>query len=164
MVFGKKSYNVMSYSFLKDFVSLSKKASHTLNEQAGLEVDYVIPVNRIPKTTSGKFQRRILADAFEKGEYDDALKEIESLSKPQETIASENLSPLEQELKDICNSVIEGRSLDVNDNFFESGISSLMLAEIHQLIDDRYPGIVDIIDLFEYQTIIELDKFMQGKL
>jgi len=149
---------------LKDFVSIKKKVSHTLNEHAGLEVDYVIPVNRIPKTTSGKFQRRILADAFENGEYDEALKEIEALAKPSETTADENLTSLQQELKMICNSVVEGRELDVNDNFFESGISSLMLAEIHQQIDDRYPGKVDIIDLFEYQTIVDLDAFMQEKL
>ncbi|MDH5368620.1 MAG: non-ribosomal peptide synthetase [Gammaproteobacteria bacterium] len=149
---------------LKDFVPIAKKASHTLNEQAGLEVDYVIPVNRIPKTTSGKFQRRILADDFENGMYDEALKEIENLSQSQEKTSDEDLTPLQHELKEICNSIVEGRTLDINDNFFESGISSLMLAEIHQQIDDRYPDKVDIIDLFEYQTIVELEKFMQEKL
>jgi len=149
---------------LKDFVPLAKKVSHTLNEQAGLEVDYVIPVNRIPKTTSGKFQRRILSDAFENGEYDTVLKEIESLTQPHETTSDESLSPLQLELKEICNSVIEDHSLDVNDNFFESGISSLVLAEIHQKIDDRYPGKVDVVDLFEYQTIIDLAEFLQEKL
>ena len=149
---------------LKDFVPLAKKVSHTLNEQAGLEVDYVIPVNRIPKTTSGKFQRRILADDFEKGEYNDALKEIENLMQPQELTSDEELSPLEKELKEICNSVIDDRTLDVNDNFFESGISSLVLAEIHQQIDDRYPDKVDVVDLFEYQTIIDLAKFLKEKL
>ena len=149
---------------LKDFVPIAKKASHTLNEQAGLEVDYVIPVNRIPKTTSGKFQRRILADDFENGMYDETLKEIKNLSRTQEKTLDEDLTPLQHELKEICNSIVEGRTLDINDNFFESGISSLMLAEIHQQIDDRYPDKVDIIDLFEYQTIVELEKFMQEKL
>lgn len=149
---------------LKDFVPLAKKVSHTLNEQSGLEVDFVIPVNRIPKTTSGKFQRRILADAFENGEYTEALKEIKNLSQPQQETSDDALSPLENELKDICNSVVEGSSLDVKDNFFESGISSLVLAEIHQKIDDRYPDKVDVIDMFEYQTIIDLAKFMQDKL
>ena len=149
---------------LLDFVPLARKASHTLNEQAGLEVDYVIPVNRIPKTTSGKFQRRILGDAFEHGEYAAVLSEIESLIQPHEIISDETLTPLQQELKTICNSVVEGRTLDVNDNFFESGISSLMLAEIHQQIDDRYPGKVDVVDLFEYQTIVELSEFMQEKI
>jgi len=149
---------------LKEFVPLAKKVSHTLNEQAGLEVDYVIPVNRIPKTTSGKFQRRILADDFENGKYNDALKEIESLIQPQESTSDEDLSPLEKELKDICNSVVDDRTLDVNDNFFESGISSLVLAEIHQQIDDRYPDKVDVVDLFEYQTIIDLASFLKEKL
>ena len=150
---------------LEDFVELAKKTAHSLNEQAGLEVDYIIPVSRIPKTTSGKFQRRLLADDFEKGEYDSVLKELENLMHPKTTVSTdESLSPLQQELKDICNSIIEGRTLEVNDNFFESGISSLMLAEIHQQIDDRYPGKVDIVDLFEYQTIMELDKFMQDVL
>ena len=60
--------------------------------------------------------------------------------------------------------MIEERILGVNDNFFESGISSLMLAEIHQQIDDKYPGKVDVVDLFEYQTIIELADFMQEKI
>lgn len=146
---------------LKDFVPLAKKVAHTLNEQAGLEVDFVIPVNRIPKTTSGKFQRRLLADDFESGNYDEALKKIQSLAQPHETTSDETLSPLEKELKEICNTVIEGNNLDVNDNFFESGISSLVLAEIHQQIDDRYPGKVDVTDLFEYQTIVDLAKFMQ---
>ena len=149
---------------IKDFISLAKQASHVLNEQSGLEIDHVIPVKRIPKTTSGKVQRRILGDAYAEGEYADVLKEISALNVPKETQSADSLSALQQELKSICDDVIEDSSLGVNDNFFESGISSLTLAEIHQQIDDRYPGIVDVVDLFEYQTIIDLEKFMQEKI
>lgn len=149
---------------LNDFVLLAKQAAKVLNEQSGLDVDYVIPVNRIPKTTSGKIQRRILGDAFANGEYTEVLQELEKLSQPQSVAADIALTPLQQELKTICDNVLEHSSLGVNDNFFESGISSLMLAEIHQQIDDRYPGVVDVVDLFEYQTIIELSEFMQGKM
>jgi len=149
---------------IKDFVALAKQASHVLNEQSGLEIDHVIPVKRIPKTTSGKVQRRILGDAYAEGEYTEVLAEIKHLSQPKKSSTDESLTPLQQELKDICDDVIEDSTLGVNDNFFESGISSLTLAEIHQQIDDRYPDIVDVVDLFEYQTIIELEKFMQEKL
>ncbi|MCK4864554.1 MAG: non-ribosomal peptide synthetase [Gammaproteobacteria bacterium] len=149
---------------IKDFIALAKQASHVLNEQSGLEIDHVIPVKRIPKTTSGKVQRRILGDAYAEGEYADVLNEINALNKPKETSSDESLSPLQQELKDICDDVIEGSTLGVNDNFFDSGISSLTLAEIHQQIDDRYPDKVDVVDLFEYQTIVELAKFLQEKL
>lgn len=149
---------------IKDFIILAKQASRVLNEQAGLDIDHVIPVKRIPKTTSGKVQRRILGDAYSNGDYIEVLSEIEKLTQSQKTTTDENLTPLQQELKMICDSVIEAGSLGVNDNFFESGISSLTLAEIHQQIDDRYPGQVDVVDLFEYQTIIELAEFMQEKL
>jgi hypothetical protein len=127
-------------------------------------VDHVIPVKRIPKTTSGKVQRRMLGDAYTEGEYAEVLADIEKLSQPQEAVADDSLTPLQQELKEICDDVIEGSTLGVNDNFFESGISSLTLAEIHQKIDDRYPGKVDVVDLFEYQTIIELSELMQDKV
>ena len=149
---------------IKDFVDLAKQAAHVLNEQSGLEIDHVIPVKRIPKTTSGKVQRRILGDAYAEGEYTEVLNEINALNKPKAVSSDESLSPLQQELKSICDDVIEDSTLGVNDNFFESGISSLTLAEIHQQIDDRYPGVVDVVDLFEYQTIVELEKFMQEKL
>ena len=149
---------------IKNFIAFAKQASHVLNEQSGLEIDHVIPVKRIPKTTSGKVQRRILGDAYAEGEYADVLKEITALSVAKETSSDESLTPLQQELKSICDDVIEDSTLGVNDNFFESGISSLTLAEIHQQIDDRYPDIVDVVDLFEYQTIVELEKFMQEKL
>ena len=148
---------------IKDFIILAKQASRVLNEQAGLEIDHVIPVKRIPKTTSGKVQRRILGDAYANGDYAEVLQEIKQLTQPKES-TDENLTPLQQELKSICDSVIEDSTLGVNDNFFESGISSLTLAEIHQQIDDRYPDKVDVVDLFEYQTIVELAEFMQAKL
>ena len=149
---------------IKDFIDIAKQASRVLNEQSGLEIDHVIPVKRIPKTTSGKVQRRLLGDAYANADYADILNEINLLKQSQETVVDEKLTPLQQELKTICDSVIENSTLGVNDNFFESGISSLTLAEIHQQIDDRYPDKVDVVDLFEYQTIIELAEFMQDKL
>lgn len=149
---------------IKDFIGLAKQAAHVLNEQSGLEIDHVIPVKRIPKTTSGKVQRRILGDAYAEGEYTGVLNEIKNLSQPQTSDSDMDLTPLQQELKSICDDVIENSTLGVNDNFFESGISSLTLAEIHQQIDDRYPDKVDVTDLFEHQTIIELAAFLQEKL
>ena len=155
---------ILYRSDIKEFVGLAKYAARVLNEQSGLEVDKVIPVNRIPKTTSGKVQRRILGDAYANGEYAEVLNEIESLSVVKTATADEALTPLQQELKDICDNVLDGQMLNLKDNFFEAGISSLMLAEIHQQIDDRYPEKVDVTDLFEYQTIADLAAFLQTKL
>lgn len=151
---------------LNDFVSLAKKAAATLNEQTGLEVDLVIPVKRIPKTTSGKFQRRILGDEYLNGDYDAALQQLAELMQASVATtgnASENASDLQAELVGLCNTVLENTELGPEDNFFETGLSSLTLAEIHQKIDERYPGKVDIVDLFEYQTIEALSEFIEQK-
>ncbi len=146
---------------LKDFVSIAKLATYVLNEQAGLEVDQVIPVNRIPKTTSGKFQRRLLADAFGNGEYDEVLQKLADLLNDETAEDNSDISTLQKNLIKICNDVLEDQKIGLNDNFFETGISSLALAEIHQCIDDSYPDKVDITDLFEYQTIKDLSMFME---
>lgn len=146
---------------LKDFVSIVKQTVSALNEQAGLEVDYVIPVNRIPKTTSGKFQRRLLADAFEDGEYNSVLQELADISDVTSLSHNGDVSDLQKNLIKICNSALEDQNIGLDDNFFETGISSLVLAEMHQSIDDVYPDKVDITDLFEYQTIKDLSVFME---
>ena len=46
---------------------------------------------------------------------------------------------IERKLKDICDAALE-RNIDVHDNLFEIGASSLKLIEIHEQIDRIYPG------------------------
>ena len=150
---------------LEIFIPLAQQAAKLINEQVGLEVSQVIPVKRIPKTTSGKVQRRLLADDYLNGDFDDVLKEIAALqSAGSESVDEGDLTPLQQELKTIFKAVVTDKPLGLSDNFFDVGISSLALAEIHQRIDDAYPGVLDVVDLFEYQTIAEVAGFMEGKL
>ena len=153
---------------IEDFIPIAKSLASTLNEQTGLEIDYVLPVKQIPKTTSGKFQRRILADGFVNGQYNEVINEINRLSQHDDVnndpVRNKNsLSDLQQHLLTICNQVLEDHVLNVDDNFFETGISSLALSEMHQCIDDEYPDIVDITDLFEYQSVKDLAKFIEEK-
>ena len=44
------------------------------------------------------------------------------------------------------------------------GASSLKLIEIHENIDRKYPGQVDLTELFDYPTIAELATHLEGKL
>jgi len=58
--------------FRKDVDSFREVADEVraiVGEHAGLEVDHVIPVSRIPKTTSGKVQRAHLARDYQQGEF-----------------------------------------------------------------------------------------------
>jgi len=149
---------------IEGFAILAREVAKIINEQTGLEADHVIPVKRIPKTTSGKVQRRLLGDEYINGEFDEIISQLNTLNASTHVAIVEDMTSREQELKEICQSILKETVLNINDNFFDAGISSLTLAEIHQQIDEKYPDVVDIIDLFEYQTIKELAVFMDSKL
>ena len=148
----------------KDFIGIVRDVTRHINEQMGLEVERVIPVQRIPKTTSGKLQRRILADDYLSGVYDEVLNEIQQHVSSAQTEQQGDLTKTEYLLKTIFEEVVKDKTINIGDNLFETGISSLSLTEVHQEIDSHYPGMVDITDMFEYQSIRELAGFLDAKL
>ena len=143
---------------VESFRELASAVRDIVGEHAGLEVDHVIPVTRIPKTTSGKVQRVKLASAYLDGEFAD---EVAALSA--EAAAGDDLDddPLVREIELICREFSKDRKIGPDDNLFEVGVSSLTLTEIVLAVDERYPGKVDISDLFDYPTLRELANFMR---
>lgn len=149
---------------LSGFIGIARDVARHINEQMGLEVNHVIPVSNIPKTTSGKLQRRNLGQAYLAGDYDESLKEIDTLLQAGTHPKRLGKSETEVKLKTIFDAVAEGKPVSVDDNFFEFGISSLALVEIHLQIDESWPDKVDIEDIFTYQTITELAQFIESRL
>ena len=126
---------------------------------------HVVPVKRIPKTTSGKIQRHLLENDYETGVYAAELTELDALRAAAEASGGIKLtsSDIERQIKDICDTALE-RNISVDDNLFEIGASSLKLIEIHEQIDRVYPGLVDLTELFDFPTIAELSRHLEGKL
>ena len=148
---------------LEEFVAIAAVVSRLINEHTGIEVAQVIPVKRIPKTTSGKVQRHLLAKSFIDGEYDQDLTEIAALRNAHSG-SHVSGTELEGKLQAICEAALPGKRIDVTDNLFEIGASSLKLIEIHENIDREYPGLIDLTELFDHPTIQDLAKHLEGKL
>ena len=144
---------------LEAFPPLAHSVRTRVGTHTGLEVDHVIPVARIPKTTSGKIQRSQLAAAYLDGEFDSVLAAIEPSSGEAPEESPED--PLILELEQICREFAKDRVIGPDDNLFEVGVSSLTLTEIVLAIDEKHPGKVDISDLFDYPTIRQLAAFLQ---
>jgi acyl-CoA synthetase (AMP-forming)/AMP-acid ligase II/acyl carrier protein len=154
---------VLHRGSMEDFLPLATEVARLINEQ-GLEVAQIVPVKRIPKTTSGKIQRHLLEQSYAGGEYAAELQELEQLRAARRGPESGSLSEIEDKLKGICESALEGKRIDLHDNLFEIGASSLKLIEIHEHIDRDYPGLVDLTELFDFPTIGELAKHLEAKL
>ncbi len=146
------------------FVALASTAARVLNEQTGLEVAAVVPVKRIPKTTSGKIQRHALAQSYLNGEFAAELSALAALRAAAGADPVDAQSMIEAKLQAICAAALGGKRLDVNDNLFELGASSLKLIEIHERIDHEYPGKIDLTELFDFPTIAELARHLERKL
>jgi len=143
-----------------DFLPMVEQVRDLIGEQTGLEVDKVIPVARIPKTTSGKVQRAKLLQAYFDGEFDEVLDELH----PSDVARSEtDEDPLVAELEVICREFAKDRTIGPDDNLFEVGVSSLTLTEIVLGIDEKHPGKLDISDLFDYPTLREIAAFIKEK-
>ena len=143
---------------LDDFRPFIDSVRDVVGEQTGLAVDTVIPVSRIPKTTSGKVQRGKLLQAYFDGEFDAELNELRPVAAEQE---SSDTDPLVAELEQICREVAKDRKINADDNLFEVGVSSLTLTEVVLAIDEKYPGKLDISDLFDYPTLREIAAFLK---
>ncbi len=145
---------------VEDFSPMIEAVRDIVGEQTGLAIDNVIPVSRIPKTTSGKVQRSKLLQAYFDGEFDEVLEEL----KPGDagSVATDE-DPLVAELEVICREFAKDRKIGPDDNLFEVGVSSLTLTEIVLAIDEKHPGKLDISDLFDYPTLREIAAFMREK-
>jgi len=144
----------------EDFLPMVAQVRDLIGEQTGLEVDKVIPVARIPKTTSGKVQRAKLLQAYFDGDFDEVLDKLHP-SDSGESDTDED--PLVVELELICREFAKERAIGPDDNLFEVGVSSLTLTEIVLGIDEKHPGKLDISDLFDYPTLREIAAFIKGK-
>lgn len=150
---------------LDEFVPIAKNVRVIVTRQTGVEVTHVLPVRRIPKTTSGKVQRRFLADAYLRGDFDQEIAEISrQLSSPKAATRGASAGELATLVKSIFDRVVAERDIGLGDDFFETGMSSLELAQVHEQIDEAYPNVLDITDLFEHPTIESLAGFLHARL
>jgi len=160
-----------------DLQKTARAVTRLLGEAAGVRVHAVVPVPRIPKTTSGKVQRFLLVNALQSGEVealiqphvadqigtaddssDDALPQDE-----QSGSEVPNTQSTAARLQLICQAQVADMNVGMDDNLFDLGISSLTLAQIHAAIEDEWPDQVDITDLFDYPTVTELAVFLDSK-
>ena len=71
---------------------------------------------------------------------------------------------IERQLKAIVDDAMPGKHVDIDDNLFDVGASSLTLLQVHEKIEELYPNAVDLTELFDYPTISQLAKHLETKV
>lgn len=170
---------------LDAFASLRDTLRGELSQRASVVLDEIVPVPRLPKTTSGKVQRFVLVQSLLAGEFDtarrtlgpmgpasngsaDASRDASTVDDPDDASRSDAAvsgddESVEGRLLTMCRARIEGAPPTAADNLFELGISSLTLAEIHADIEASWPGVLDITDLFDYPSVAEIAAVLRER-
>ena len=149
---------VLYRSDLNTFKSIAEEIRRIVIQHLGIEIDYVIPIKKIPKTTSGKIQRTILSNNFIDGTYNNYISTTRRNAK-----TTDSPSDYLETLIAITNDYSKEFEIKENDNLFEVGISSLTLSEIMMAIDEIYPDKINLDDIFDNPTLKELSKLLQTR-
>lgn len=149
---------VLHHGDEEQFTSVISDVRRIVGERTAAEITHIIPVAQIPKTTSGKLQRYLLRQSYINGDFNQFL--ATSRQVPQ---SDHTHTEMEDTLLDICAASLDGLKLERNDNFFEVGMNSLKLVEMHELIDQRFPGQLEISDFFDHPSLSRLAAFLQAK-
>ena len=149
---------------LEAFVAKARSIRRAITEQTGVEVAAVVPVAQIPKTTSGKLQRYLLARAFETGEFAPVLARLAPLLGPPEWPGEDRSDPGSTlgRLQAICQRVVPDRQIGPEENLLETSLNSLTLARLHEAIDREFPHRIEVSDLFEHPTLALLARLLDA--
>ena len=148
---------------LAEFLALSAQVARHIAAHAGLAVDAVVPVRRIPKTTSGKVQRHLLEEEYLSGANQADLDALRVLG-AQQGVTENTTDNIEAQLQNICDTALEGHRIGPHDSLFDVGVSSLKLMGIQERVDDRWPGLIDVTDIFDHPSIVELARLIESRI
>jgi acyl carrier protein len=109
-------------------------------------------------------QRHLLERAFVEGEFAAEIAELARLREAAHHHAHDATGAVERRLKAIVDEALPGKRVEVDDNLFEIGASSLSLVQIHEQLDGEWPGLIDVTELADYPTVEKLARYIEDKL
>ncbi len=146
---------------LANFLEVEANIKREVNLKIGVQISYVIPIKKVPKTTSGKVQRFNLIQKFNEGEFNSVIKELDELRDKKSIKIVEELDEIERNILSICKEFLRDTDLSIDDNFFEVGINSLTLNQIAISLQEIYGSKINVVDFFSNTSIRKLAKHIK---
>jgi acyl-CoA synthetase (AMP-forming)/AMP-acid ligase II/aryl carrier-like protein len=154
---------VLHRGSVAEFLPVARQVARRIASHAGLAVEAVVPVKRIPKTTSGKIQRHLLEQEYLDGAHAAALDELRGLAAAR-GLGLDGAAGVESVLQAICDELLPEQQFGPTDSLFDVGVSSIRLMEIHDRIEQRWPGLLDVTDIFDHPSIAELAHLIEERI
>ncbi len=147
-----------------DRIRIQRAIRRRLVEQSGLSPSIVllVPKSSIPKTAIGKLQRRQLAERLAAGEFaaliEQANSELAAADAKEAVHVPE--SEVQAKVAAIWKETLNRTAIGLDQNVFELGASSILLAQLHSKIEQAFERTISIVDMFKYPTVRTLAEFL----
>lgn len=147
---------------MKEFGKLATRLKKLVNQQIGLTVTAVIPVEKIPRTSSGKFNRLKLVQRYQNGDFSALIKELALATEDRVSQKSSGvpISETEKKLIVIWQEILGGKHFGIDHNFFELGGNSLKTTFLISKIYHAFGVEIPLREVFEKPTIRDQAKFL----
>ncbi|MEM1319025.1 MAG: amino acid adenylation domain-containing protein [Bacteroidota bacterium] len=143
------------------FLAIADRCRRQLSQEAGIEIDEVIPIRKVPKTTSGKVQRFQLCRDYQEGHFDEVLETLAQLRQQKRSstpTASQDITI--QQLQAIWQKVFD-LPVGPADTFQSLGGNSLKAGQIIGLIQEQFGVELPVRLFFEPLSLPMLSQFLQ---
>ncbi|HEX2867285.1 MAG TPA: amino acid adenylation domain-containing protein [Ignavibacteriales bacterium] len=111
---------------------------------------YYIKIDKIPLTSNGKLDKKSLPQA------------VQNIATG--ALFENPANSLETELLELWQDVLSAESISIHDNFFDLGGNSILLVKLHSKINEKYPDVMELTDLFSKSRIQEQAEFIAQKI
>ncbi|MHB8062369.1 MAG: AMP-binding protein [Ruminiclostridium sp.] len=150
---------------LEDFVDISDQIKSELYKNSGIIPGYVIPVERIYKTSSGKKKRYTYAREFLEGKYDAVLEQLRVLKQARalkQVQAEEAEDIIVVQTIQIVKEELRLQELELDEYLTNLGITSLETSRIQTRINQVMHKNIAISDLYELPTVRMMINFLKN--
>ncbi|SFS08509.1 non-ribosomal peptide synthetase, partial [Anaeromicropila populeti] len=108
---------------------------------------YFVWLETIPLTVNGKVNRRALPEP--------EIIQAESCERA--------VTKVQSQISDIWKKLLHVNEVGIHDNFMEIGGDSVLIIQMHKELEERYPGVMVVADIFANPTIADLAEFIEEK-
>ncbi|CAN5484028.1 hypothetical protein BH09BAC3_BH09BAC3_34000 [soil metagenome] len=153
---------------LAEFHLLAKDIKHTVFHDLGLTIEHVVPVRKIPKTTSGKIQHFKLKEEYLKGIFKDQITELEAMSPESARIKDFYVIMIQNQITEILKELLHIPSISHSDDLFELGVNSIIATKLISHIHRDLNLNISLNELFDQPdtdrfTIEVIARFLNSK-
>ena len=135
---------------IESFLRIAENVRLKLLDTLGITAQVVLPVKKIPKTTSGKIQHYKLTEAYFSGSFEREHKRIQNYFNKTVPLSSGEIL---EHIKQIISDTSRKAYTDIHQEFFRSGLNSLIMTQATSRINIALGTQLSLQEVMEHMAL-----------